>query len=77
MHKVTVCVNEEDVLKRVGLLNAAIFRVLSDARLIHVALADYEAGRMEVIVRADTTIVPDIAPGEVTVRIERISALAA
>jgi hypothetical protein len=31
MHKVTVCVNEEDVLKRVGLLNAAIFRVLSGA----------------------------------------------
>lgn len=76
-HRVTVSVEESNVLKRVALLNAAVFKVITDTRLVRVDNADYETGDFEFLIEAEGVTVPDIAPGEVVVRIERITALAA
>lgn len=51
---VTIEVVEEipDTLRRVALLNAALFRVLSGVRLIRVVDADYEVGVLRLLVES-------------------------
>lgn len=76
MHRVTVSVEEDDVLQRVALLNAAMFRILSHARLIRASGADYAAGWIALIIEGDDRTVPELE-GEVKVRVERVPALEA
>lgn len=59
---------EPDVLKRIALLNTAFLRVATGARLVEVTHADYEAGKMEVVVE-DGRVRPPVE-GSVTVRYE-------
>lgn len=75
MHKVTVSVQEDDVLKRVALLNAAIFRILAAARRWRVTAANYEDGSMTAIIEADEAVIPEVE-GEVRISVERVTAFA-
>jgi hypothetical protein len=67
--------DEEDVLRRIGILNAALYRIL-DTSAIHlkrVVKTDYQAGVMELIVNAPE-VDPSIVPGAVTARFEDMGA---
>lgn len=57
-----------DVLQRITLLHNAFIRVLFNTRLIEVLEADYEKGKMQVVIESKTTR-PQIQ-GKVCVRYE-------
>lgn len=57
---------EPDALKRIALLNSAFMRVVTGARLIEVERADYESGRIEVVIEDGRTHPP--VEGRVSVR---------
>lgn len=68
-YKVTVCAEHEpDLMKRIALLNASVYRVLKAARLRRILTSDYQGGTIELLVRAPR-ISPEIVPGEVRVTI--------
>jgi hypothetical protein len=72
-YKVVVEAGDEDIMRRIALLNSAVFRVLKVARLRQVLSSDYQRGCIELMVEArqlDTMIVP----GSVSVSIEDATA---
>lgn len=71
VHKLTVSVDESEVLKRVALLNAALFKLIEGATLLRVTSADYKRGLIVALIRVDISTIPAITPGEVSVRIEQ------
>lgn len=61
-----------DVLERVDVLNAAMFRVLLGSRLIEVLESDYRAGSMTLLLEGRESPTP-LRPGRVTVNIELVN----
>lgn len=69
-YRVTLCVHKEvDVLRRMAVLNSAMYRVLAVSQLKRVVRADYRAGELVMEVMA-ADAAPDIVPGRVEVRVE-------
>lgn len=70
MDLVTIEVVDEvqDVLKRIALLNGALFSVLTGGRLVRVIHADYEAGCLEALIESAVSRPP--IEGRVSVRYE-------
>jgi hypothetical protein len=58
----------EDVMRKIALLNSAMFRFLKVARLKRVMHVDYEGGCIELLVEAEV-IDPQIVPGVLTANI--------
>lgn len=57
--------NEPDTLRRISLLNDALFKVAAstDVHLIEVRAADYRAGHLEIVIEAqDIKRPPSLAP---------------
>lgn len=65
---VTLTVGETDTLRRVSLLNSAMFRVLEVSELRRVIEANYAEGRVELLVLAEEAT-PELVPGEVTIKV--------
>lgn len=60
--------DEPDVLKRIAVLNTAMFRILQSAtRLVEVLSANYESGCVELRIQSNQRIHPSPIPSKVTV----------
>lgn len=68
-YRVTIESPEEDLLRRIAVLHASMYRVLKVARLHRVDRVDHTHGVIELRVRAAEAD-PMIVPGEVRGRIE-------
>ena len=66
---VTLTVEESDSLRRVALLNSAMFRLLRVSQLIEVKRADYRRGTLVLKVDAEECG-PELVPGRVTVQVD-------
>lgn len=64
-----VSTEEEDTLKRVDLLNSAMFRVLSTSRLCRVESSDYRRGEISLLVYGSPSD-PMFVPGKVEITVE-------
>lgn len=70
--------NEPDTLRRISILNAALFRILDAAsvNLRRVLSSDYDGGCLELLLEAPDAD-PSIVPGAVTAKFERAETPAA
>lgn len=72
---VTIETEAPDLLRRVDLLNASIYRILQASDLIRVDQVDYQHGTLSAIVEAPNDS-PMITEGEVTERFQRLESVA-
>lgn len=68
---VTITSDEEDMLQRVDILNASMFRILKETRLRRVIASNYREGRI-VLECYGPPNDPEIATGRVEVTVEAI-----
>lgn len=68
---ITIQTDEADLLRRVSIINSAMFRILREAKLRSVWLADYAGGKLQLLVEAGEAD-PSVVPGEANVRVERV-----
>lgn len=72
-YRVTLRVDEGDILRKVTVLHAALYRIVSATKLIRVERSEYEQGELDFVIETEEDMDPMVVPGEVTARFESIS----
>lgn len=70
-YEVTLTADDPDVLRRIALLNSALFRICEVAQLRKVLSTDYRKGEFKLRVLAERAS-PELVPGEVHVRVDPV-----